>query len=414
MPDMPAPNIPAGFDFSDPDVWVECIPMDELAELRRAAPVWWNEQATGSEAFDDSGYWLVTKHRDVREVSRRPEIFSSAVHTVVPRYPDPVAGRGAIEAGRYSIINMDGSQHDRLRKIVSRAFTPRAIERLRSELTDAARDIAAAAASSGQGDFVEQVSSELPLYAIAGLLGVPQEDRPKLFSWTNQLVGDEDPEFADSQALVAAAELVAYGMELAARKASEPNHDIVTALIEADVDGQRLTDDEFGLFLVTLTVGGNETSRNSITQGMMAFLDHPEQWDLFKRTRPTTAADEIIRWATPITTFQRTATTDVELGGVQIGKGQRVVMSYRSANFDDEAFDHPERFDILRNPNPHLSFGGSGVHYCLGASLARMTVDTMFNAVADVSPDLNAVSAPVRLRSGWLNGVKHWQVDYGQ
>jgi cholest-4-en-3-one 26-monooxygenase len=411
-PFMPAPNLPPNFDFTDPDIYAERLPVDELGELRRTAPVWWNAQATGSEAFDDDGYWLVTRHKDVREVSLRDDVFSSAANCVVPRYPDEESGRGQIEAGRFSMINMDAPQHSRLRKIISRGFTPRAIERLRGGLGQAAREIAENAASAGSGDFVEQVARELPLHAIANLLGVPAEDRMKLFHWTNEMVGDEDPEFAESEALASAGQVMFYGMQLAAQKADSPGDDIVTKLIQADVDGHKLTDDEFGLFMVTLTVAGNETTRNSITQGMMAFLDNPDQWELFKKERPETAADEIIRWATPVTSFQRTALTDVELGGMQIEKGQRVVLSYRSANFDDAVFADPFRFDIMRYPNPHVSFGGTGAHFCVGASLARMTINLMFGALADAMPDLKALAQPERLRSGWLNGIKHWQVDY--
>jgi cholest-4-en-3-one 26-monooxygenase len=410
---MAAPNLPPGFDFTDPDVYAQRLPVDELAELRRAAPVWWNEQPHGAEAFGDSGYWLVTRHRDVREVSLRDDVFSSATNCIVPRYPDAESGRGQIEAGRFSMINMDAPQHSRLRKIISRGFTPRAVERLREGLSQAARDIAENAAATGGGDFVQQVAAELPLHAIANLLGVPAEDRMKLFHWTNEMVGDEDPEFAESEALASAGEVMFYGMQLAALRSESPGDDIVTTLVQADVDGQKLTDDEFGLFMVTLTVAGNETTRNSITQGMMAFLDNPDQWELFQRERPQTAADEIIRWATPITSFQRTALVDVTLGDVLIKKDERVVLAYRSANFDDEVFDEPHRFDILRNPNPHLSFGGTGAHYCVGASLARLTVNLMFEALADAVPDLTELAPPERLRSGWLNGIKHWQVSYG-
>ncbi|TPG32820.1 cytochrome P450 [Mycolicibacterium hodleri] len=409
---MPVPDLPPNFDFTDPDIYAERLPEEELAELRRAAPVWWNAQRRGAEAFGDHGYWLVTRHADVREVSLRDDVFSSAANCIVPRYPDEESGRGQIEAGRFSMINMDAPQHSRLRKIISRGFTPRAVERLRAELREAARRIAEQAVAAGTGDFVHQVAAELPLHAIANLLGVPPEDRTKLFGWTNEMVGDEDPEFAQSEALASAGEVMLYGMQLAARKSDNPGDDIVTKLIEADVDGQKLSDDEFGLFMVTLTVAGNETTRNSITQGMMAFLDNPHQWELFKAERPPSAADEIIRWATPITCFQRTALTEVNLGGTLIEKGQRVVLSYRSANFDDEVFDDPFRFDILRNPNPHLSFGGTGAHYCVGANLARMTINLMFDALADAMPDLKALAPPERLRSGWLNGIKHWQVDY--
>jgi cholest-4-en-3-one 26-monooxygenase len=268
------------------------------------------------------------------------------------------------------------------------------------------------AATAKTGDFVAQVASELPLQLIAGLLGVPFEDRSKLFHWTNQMVGDEDPEFAGSKALESAGELMFYGMQLAAEKADHPGDDIVTHLITADVDGHKLSDEEFGLFMVTLTVAGNETTRNSITQGMMAFLDNPEQWETFKAQRPVTAADEIIRWATPITAFQRTALRDIELGDVPIKQGQRLALFYRSANFDEDVFEDPYSFNVLRDPNPHLSFGGTGVHYCLGANLARMTVGVMFDGIADVMPDLTSLATPERLRSGWLNGIKHWQVDY--
>ena len=161
-----------------------------------------------------------------------------------------------------------------------------------------------------------------------------------------------------------------------------------------------------------LAVAGNETTRNSITHGMIAFSQNPDQWELYKKERPETAADEIVRWATPVSAFQRTALEDIELGGVQIKKGERVVMSYRSANFDEEVFEDPHTFNILRDPNPHVGFGGTGAHYCIGANLAKMTINLIFNAVADHMPDLKPIGEPERLMSGWLNGIKHWQVDY--
>jgi cholest-4-en-3-one 26-monooxygenase len=385
--------------------------VQELAELRRAAPVWWNEQPLDQGGFGDGGYWVVSKHRDIRDVSLRTDVFSSATKSIVPRYREDLAA-GQIEAGRSSMIMMDDPEHSRLRKIVSRAFTPRAVERLRADLGERARRITTRAAAAGSGDFVRQVACELPLQAIAGLLGVPLEDYDKLFDWTNNMIGSDDPEFADNDALTSAGELMWYAMQLAARKAEEPGDDIVTALVMADADGQRLSDAEFGMFVVTLAVAGNETTRNSITQGMMAFTENLDQWELFKAQRPKTAPDEIIRWATPITAFQRTALEDTELGGARIGKGQRVVLFYRSANFDEEVFEEPHSFDIMRSPNPHLGFGGTGAHYCIGANLARMTIDLMFNAIADQLPDLTAVGDPERLRSSFINGIKHWPVDY--
>jgi cholest-4-en-3-one 26-monooxygenase len=409
---MPSPHLPPGFDPTDPDVCVRGLPVQEFAELRKAAPIWWCEQTPGrAGGFNDGGYWVVTKHSDVKEVSRRSDVFSSYENGVIPRFNDDIA-RENIEVQRFVMLNMDAPHHTRLRKIISRGFTPRAVERLRDELNQRAQNIAKTAAAEGAGDFVEQVSCELPLQAIAGLLGVPQQDRMELFRWSNEMTGNDDPEYADVDPKASSVELIMYAMKMAEIRSKDPGEDIVTALIEADIDGEKLSDDEFGFFVVMLAVAGNETTRNSITHGMIAFADNPDQWELYKKERPATAADEIVRWATPVTCFQRTALEDTELSGVQIKKGQRLVIFYRSANFDEEVFDNPEKFDILRDPNPHVGFGGTGAHYCIGANLARMTIDLIFNAVADHMPDLTPISTPERLRSGWLNGIKHWQVDY--
>src|SRR5690606_13809519 len=281
---MPTPNIPPGFDFTDPDIYAVRLPVEELAELRRSAPIWWNEQPMGAGGFDDGGFWLVTRHSDVKEVSRRSDVFSSQRKTALPRYRDGTVAE-QIDRGKYVLLNMDAPHHTRLRKIISRAFTPRAVERLRDELNERAHRIVMEAAAAGSGDFVEQVACELPLQAIAGLMGVPQEDRKKLFDWSNQMVGDQDPEFADNDAIGASVELIGYGMQLAADRQRNPRDDLVTTLVQADVDGHKLSDDEFGFFVILLAVAGNETTRNSITQGMMAFTEHPDQWELFKEQR---------------------------------------------------------------------------------------------------------------------------------
>jgi cholest-4-en-3-one 26-monooxygenase len=408
---MPTPNIPADFDFLDPDVNLAGLPVAELAELREAEPIHWVDVPSGCGGFEDKGYWIVTKHADVKEVSKRNDAFSSWQNGAIPVWPKEMKFE-QIELQRNVMLNMDAPHHTRLRKIISRGFTPRAIARLEEELAQRAQNIAKSAAAEGSGDFVEQVSCELPLQAIAGLLGVPQDDRDKLFRWSNEMTGGEDPEYADIDPAQSSMELIVYAMAMADERGKNPTDDIVTTLIEADLDGEKLSDDEFGFFVIMLAVAGNETTRNSITHGMIAFSQHPDQWELFKKERPSTAADEIVRWATPVSAFQRTANEDLELGGVQIKKGQRLVMSYRSANFDEEIFEHPHTFDILRDPNPHVGFGGTGAHYCIGANLARMTINLIFNAVADHMPDLKPIGEPERLRSGWLNGIKHWQVDY--
>ncbi|KUH79973.1 MULTISPECIES: cytochrome P450 [unclassified Mycobacterium] len=411
---MPGPNscpISPDFDFLDATLNLERLPVEELAELRKSEPIHWVDVPGGTGGFGDKGYWLVTKHADVKEVSKRNEVFGSSPDGAIPVWPQDMT-RDAIDLQKAVLLNMDAPQHTRLRKIISRGFTPRAVGRLEDELRARAQKIAQTAAAEGSGDFVEQVSCELPLQAIAELLGVPQDDRDKIFRWSNEMTAGEDPEYADVDPAVSSFELIQYAMKMAEERAKNPTEDIVTKLIEADIEGEKLSDDEFGFFVVMLAVAGNETTRNSITHGMIAFSQNPEQWELYKRERPETAADEIVRWATPVSAFQRTALEDVELGGVQIKKGQRVVMSYRSANFDDEVFEDPHKFDILRDPNPHVGFGGTGAHYCIGANLAKMTINLIFNAVADHMPDLKPISEPERLMSGWLNGIKHWQVDY--
>ena len=407
---MTQPNIPPGFDFTDPDLYAQRVPNQELAELRRTAPVWWNPQPPGTGGFDDQGYWVVTRHADVVTVSRDHDTYSTWENTAIIRHQDG-ATRDQIELQRFVMLNIDPPQHTKLRGIVSRGFTPRAIGNLRAALADRAERIAAAALAKATGDFVTDVAAELPLQAIAELLGVPQEDRRKVFDWSNEMVGYDDPEYVGDPA-AAAAELIGYSMAMAEERRRCPRDDIVTKLTQAQVDGGHLSPDEFGFFVILLAVAGNETTRNAISHGMLAFFEHPGQWEAFRAERPGAAADEIIRWATPVTVFQRTALADTELGGQQIKAGQRVGLFYRSANFDEEVFDHPERFDVRRTPNPHLGFGGSGAHFCLGANLARLEIELIFNAIADRMPDIRLAGDPARLRSGWLNGIKKLPVSY--
>jgi cholest-4-en-3-one 26-monooxygenase len=321
--------------------------------------------------------------------------------------------RDQINAQQLIILNMDPPEHTRLRQIVQRGFTPRAIRALEDALRSRAQHIVSGAAARREGNFVTEIASELPLQAIAELIGIPQDDRSKIFDWSNKMVAYDDPELAITEEVgtESAMELIAYAMNMAVDRKSCPAHDIVTKLVAASDEGN-LTTDEFGFFVLVLAVAGNETTRNAITHGMHAFLTQPEQWDLFKAHRPATTADEIVRWATPISSFQRTATRDTELGGAKIKKGDRVGIFYSSANNDPEVFDHPELFDITRDPNPHLGFGGGGPHFCLGANLARMEINLIFNAIADVIPDIRLTGEPRRLRSAWINGVKELRIAY--
>ncbi len=405
------PSIPTGFDFTDPDLLATRLPIEEFAELRRTAPVWWCAQPDRASGFDDGGYWVVSKLEHIKEISKNPEVFSSQRNTAIIRFNEETTREQIDMLGDMLLLNLDPPKHTKTRRIISKGFTPRAVESLRAALTERAARIVHEAKKTGGGDFVEQVACELPLQAIAELIGIPQEDRKKIFDWSNQMISYDDPEF-EGDHHAATAEVMGYAWTMAEQRRACPAEDIVTQLVNADIDGEHLGSDEFAFFVILLSVAGNETTRNSITHGMKAFVDHPEQWEIYKQQRPRTAPDEIVRWATPVTAFQRTATTDTVLGGQEIKAGQRVGLFYSSANFDEDAFENPFAFDVLRNPNPHVGFGGTGTHYCVGANLARLQIDLMFNAIADVMPNLRQVSEPVRLRSGWLNGIKRWEVEY--
>ncbi|MGJ6122053.1 cytochrome P450 [Mycolicibacterium sp. Y3] len=401
-----------GYDFTDPDVLLQGIPVTEFAALRKTAPVWWNEQ--GESIFDDGGYWVISRHEDIKAISRNGgDVWSTNAKGAVMRLPDGITA-DQLDLTKALLINHDAPEHTRLRKLVSRLFTPRSVAALEHKLAVAAREIVAAAKEKDTGNFVDDVAMGLPLLAIADLIGVPEEDREKIFHWSNCIMNTDDPDF-DADPTTANAELMGYAYNMAEARRKCPADDIVTRLVQADLGdeaGEGITDVEFAFFVILLAVAGNETTRNAMTHGMNAFFENPDQWELFKRERPDTAIEEIIRWATPVHCFQRTALVDTEIGGVTIRKGQRAGLFYSSANYDDEVFENPFTFDILRNPNPHLAFGGNGAHFCIGANLARMEIKLMFNEIADQIPDISRLAEPLRLRSGWINGVKDLQVSY--
>jgi cholest-4-en-3-one 26-monooxygenase len=400
-------EVPEGFDFTNPDLLAERVPLAEFAELRHTAPIFWNPQTEADSSYDDGGFWVVSRHEDVKTISSAREGWSSEENTAIVKFDGATVDRGSREVQREMILNMDAPRHTKLRGIIGRGcFTPRAI----AKVEDAVR-IVTEARERGEGDFVLDIACELPLQAIADLVGFPQEDRRKIFEWSNQMIAYDDPEY-DVDPAVSAAEILGYSMDLGEQRRACPADDIATRLVTADLDGEHLTSEEFAYFVLILSVAGNETTRNAISHGMQAFFEHPDQWELFKRERPSTTADEIVRWATPIVLFQRTAMADVEFHGVTVRAGQRVGMAYSSANFDETVFADPHRFDISRSPNPHVGFGGGGAHYCIGANLAKMEIDLMFNAIADHLPDITALGPPRRLRSAWLNGIKGLPVRY--
>jgi cholest-4-en-3-one 26-monooxygenase len=316
------------------------------------------------------------------------------------------------ESTKNLLLCMDPPRHTRVRRVGNRCFTPRALAGLEDDLREQAHRIVWAAKREGTGDFVVDVARHLPLQAIANLMGIPHGDRQQFFHWSDQMAGSEDPEYATAD-LSGTVEMFMYAHEAAEARVDNDLGDVTSRLVQPDAEGQRLTSEEFGFFFMILAVAGNETTRQAITHGMLAFLQHPDQWERWRSERPATAVDEILRWASPAVVLQRTATEDIEVAGQLVRKGERVGLYFASANFDENVFDEPGRFDIGRSPNPHVTFGGGGSHFCIGANLTRLELKVMFDVIADELTDVTLLGPPRRLRSSWLNGIKHLPVRYG-
>ncbi|HRD10419.1 MAG TPA: cytochrome P450 [Mycobacterium sp.] len=405
------PGFGKGFDLTDPALLAQGLPVEEFARLRKTAPVWWVAQDPDrGGGFHDGGYWAITKHAHIREISRDPETWSSHLNGSVMRYTNDVPPE-EIEAAKALMHNSDPPGHTRLRKLISRLFTPRSIAHLEDGLRATARQIVSAAAGKADGDFVIDVAHRLPLNTVANLVGFPEEDHDRLFHWANVIMSAEDPELEEDPKLTMMA-LMGYSYEVAADRKKNPGDDIISRLLAVDENGDSLTEIEFGYFMLLLITAGTETTRNAISIGMLAMLEHPEQWELYKRTRPSTAIEEIIRWASPVNAFQRTSRRDTNIGGIQIKQGQRVGLFYGSGNYDEDVFVEPFRFDIRRDPNPHLGFGGNGPHFCLGANLARMQLTIMFDTIADRLPEIESAGAPTRQYHGTMNGIVAMPVRY--
>jgi cholest-4-en-3-one 26-monooxygenase len=398
-------------DLIDPDTFEDGLPLEQFAIMRDLAPVFWHPQPG---AWGE-GFWVVTRHADVVEVSRLPEVFSSYERGALLSTGSEQDEDQALEMTRMLMLNMDPPEHSQLRNIVQRAFTPRTIRALESRLQEFADDIVDRALAKGEGDFVKDVAAELPLLAICELIGIPAEDRTKIFDLSNRLIGFDDPEFTTSvdDAHLASMEMYGYANELAEQRQKEPKEDIITRLLQAEVDGGNLTVEQFDLFFLLLSVAGNETTRNAITHGMYGFFQNPDQWETFKTERPlTTAVEEIIRWGTPVMQFQRTALSDYELSGQTIRKGDRVAIYYSAANRDETALPGADLFDIKRVDNEHIAFGGGGPHFCLGANLARAEIRILFDTIANRMPDISQAGEPRLLRSAFINGIKELPVRY--
>ena len=396
----------APVDLSDSRTYVPGVPHEYFAYLRRHDPVHWQPEPGGP------GFWAVTKYEDCVTVNRDWERFSSALRGVMPfeLSDDEVAQQSLM------MVNMDPPIHTRYRRLVNKGFTPRMVRDLKQAIHRTTDQIIDQVCERGEADFVTEISAELPLRVIADLLGVPAEDRHRMFEWSNKMIGNEDPEYnvTRDDAMQSAMELYGYAAELFAQKRIDPHADLMSALTQVDIDGEKLSEIELELFFLLLTVAGNETTRNLMSGAMAAFFAFPDQWQrlLADRSLLPVAVEEMLRFVTPVMNFRRTATCDLELSGTRIAKGDKVVFFHASANRDEETFEDPVTFDVGRDPNPHIAFGGGGPHFCLGANLARAEIEVMFEHLLDRLPDLRQAGEMQRLQSQFINGVKHLPVAF--
>lgn len=399
-----------GISLVDPDVYQRGGPPHErFTWLRQHDPVHWHADG-GAPGWP--GFWAVTRHEDVGYVSRHPEIFSSAQRlSLFGEIPED-----HIQVQRLMMLNMDPPQHTRQRAFVNRGFTPRMIGRLEQHVAEICHSLLDGIEQHGTADFVTQIAAPLPLWVICELVGAPVADRERIFALSNTLIGSADPEFQGEPHAQqnAAAEVYAYGAELAERRRAEPADDIVTRLLQPDDNGEALSSEEFDMFFLLLTVAGNETTRNAAAGGMLALFEHPDQWQrvLADPALIPTAAEEIVRWVSPVNMFRRTAVCDTQLGGRPVAAGDKVVVFYASANRDEDVFPSPLEFDVGRDPNPHVGFGGGGPHFCLGRHLAALELRVLLQALAERMPGIRLAGEPARLRSNFINGIKHMPVTF--
>jgi cholest-4-en-3-one 26-monooxygenase len=393
-------------DVYDLDTYVRGVPHDAFRTLRREAPVYFHGEPAGR------GFWALTRYADVLMASKDPATFSS--HRGGTNIPDYAPSD--LSVMQLMLINMDPPHHAKFRRLTRMGFTPRMVAKVEPLIQRAAAEIVDRVAKLGECDFVRSISAELPLIVLCDILGVPREDRGKIFDWSNRLIGFDDPEFQTSleDGKRAAAEVWMYAGQLAMQRGSSPpDADLVAALVHAQVDGEKLTEMELASFFLLLSVAGNETTRNLISGGLLTLLEHPAELRRLKDDPSLlpTAVDEMLRWITPVMHFRRTATRDVELHGQKIKEGDKVVLYYVSANRDEEVFPDAHRFDVGRTPNDHLAFG-AGEHFCLGASLARLEIRIMFAELLRRVPDIALSGHVRRLRSNFINGWKQIPVRF--
>ena len=376
-----------------------------FAVLRAERPVSWHEEFEYPGLPKGPGFWSVTRWDDLWTVSRTPEVFISGKGSNIGDLP--------VEMLEFfgSMINMDAPRHTKLRLLVNKGFTPRMVARVEEMVRERAASIVDRVAPLGECDFVNDVAAALPLEIICDMMGIPPSDYRRIYELTNTILGVGDPEYATTipELMGAGLELFQYAQALGAERLAQSRDDITSALMHAEVDGERLTEQEFGSFFILLVAAGNETTRNAISHGMKVLTDFPDQrrrWQQDFERYKTTAVEEIVRWATPVIHFRRTAARDTVLGGQAIKEGDKVVMWYNSANRDDAKFADPFSFDVGREPNEHVGFGAGGPHFCLGANLARREIAVMFEELFKRLPDIEISGEPAMLLSAFIHGIK--------
>ncbi|HEX5190493.1 MAG TPA: cytochrome P450 [Streptosporangiaceae bacterium] len=417
----PAPTPAAsGIDISQNEFWA--LSLDDrqaaFAELRKLDSPPYFDVPENPFNTEEAGYYAFVRHADVLEASRHAHLFSSArgATSLVDLPPDFNEYFG-------SMINMDDPRHARLRRIVSRAFTPKMIKKFEHDVQRAAAVVVDDLLATGPCDFVSQVSARLPLKIICDMMGIGDEHYEMVLRNTNIILAGGDPEFlsddmeaAIGQILTAGADLAGLVTTLSAERAEHPGDDLVSALATANVDGEQLTPAELASFFILLVVAGNETTRTALSHALVLLTDHQDQRELlladFDR-RIDGAVEEIVRYVAPVIWMRRSLTKDAVVNGHQFREGDKVALMYWSANRDESVFENPERFDITRSPNPHVGFGGAGPHFCLGAHLARREIRVMLRELMLRVPGIRAAGEPDRLLSSFINGIKHLPCELG-
>ena len=387
------------------DTWGRHVPHDQFDRLRREAPVYWHPEPGGR------GFWAITRHADVRTVSHDWRTFSSELGaTFIPDQDEEVLAQM-----RLSILNIDPPRHQRYRRLVAKAFTPSVIAALVEEIDRRAVTVIDSVVERHECEFVSEIAAQVPVQMICEMIGLARDQWPRMVAASNDLIGSRnDPEFANVDATLASLEIYALCDAEAEDRRQNPRDDLMTALVHAEIDGERLDNLELNMFFISLVVAGNETTRNLINHAMVALIEHPYQAQRLRDDASLwdTAVEEMLRWGSSIHNFRRTATCNTEIGGVPIAAGDKVVMYYASANRDESVFPDPHRFDVGRTPNDHMAFGGGGVHFCLGANLARAEIKATMREIVERLPNIGLAGVPDRLTSDFVNGIKRMPVTW--